>query len=418
MTKSGAAGTKSVTVIVPVYGDWPSLLQCISSLQQHLDTTRHKVLLVNDHGPEADYIGTMIKQAIAGHSAFSYHENQHNLGFLQNCNHAVFDLDSSDNDILLLNSDTRVTEGFLEEMLAVLYENPQNATVSPRSNSATICTLPFQVAFTVTRDIEAEIAYSQETFATVSDKLSRSTVAPVSPGFCLLIRRQVIAEHGLFDEVYGKGYGEENDFCLRLREHGYRSTIANRAFVAHYRSRSFTRETRDQLVAKNEKILDARYPVYRDMVADFIANMQPNDWFADVIAHRQRRRILINLLGHEQESSIWRAEARMYELQQAMADSDVDYVIACGDRAKQLLSGKYANTTFVDATSINRIFHYGYSPLGIGDDNQRKMLEISCHYNAGFTDMASGIVPHTTRKLFGDYTPKNIAAIATLFASA
>src|SRR5688572_29851966 len=131
---------KKVTVVVPVYGDWPSLAQCIEALKEHV-APRHNVLLVNDCGPEADLMEDNIKQAIKG-TAFRYERNPKNLGFVGTCNRAALEIDQTKNDILLLNSDTKPTKGFLEEMLAVLYESDKHAAVSPRSNNATINTIP------------------------------------------------------------------------------------------------------------------------------------------------------------------------------------------------------------------------------------------------------------------------------------
>src|SRR3989344_5765765 len=111
-----------VTVVVPVYSDWQSLGVCIESLKKHLDK-KHKALLVNDCGPEADKLERNIRKAINSQPNFEYHRNPGNLGFVKTCNRAVFELDKSDNDVLLLNSDTEVTEGFLDEMLGVLYLN-------------------------------------------------------------------------------------------------------------------------------------------------------------------------------------------------------------------------------------------------------------------------------------------------------
>ncbi|HEX6258760.1 MAG TPA: glycosyltransferase family 2 protein, partial [Candidatus Saccharimonadales bacterium] len=263
---------RPVTIIVPVYGDWPSLSECIESLKEHVDR-RHTVLLVNDKGPEAETIGANIQRAIKGVKNFSYHENKENLGFLQNCNHAVFDLDATNNDILLLNSDTRVTKGFLEEMLAVLYANEEHGAVSPRSNNATIFTLPFQRAYPVKADLTEDMAYCWGTFQAVKGKLARYTEVPVGHGFCLLIRRSLIAKYGLFDEIYGKGYGEESDFCMRIRQQGYKSVMANHAFVFHFESRSFTSERRKALVAEHAKIVARRYPEHDGLIAQYIEAM-------------------------------------------------------------------------------------------------------------------------------------------------
>src|SRR3990167_7245703 len=111
---------KHVTIVVPVYADWLSLNDCINSLIEHLDS-KHKVVLVNDYGPEVDSLEKNMKRSIKSLPNFEYHRNSRNLGFVKTCNRAALQLDKTNNDILLLNSDTKVTEGFLEEMLKALY---------------------------------------------------------------------------------------------------------------------------------------------------------------------------------------------------------------------------------------------------------------------------------------------------------
>ncbi|MEX2014574.1 MAG: glycosyltransferase, partial [Candidatus Saccharimonadales bacterium] len=130
-----------VTVVIPIYADWVSLKDCINSLKQHLDK-RHRVMLVNDNGPKAELLEKNIRKEIANWPSFEYFRNDMNLGFVKTCNKAVMDLDKTDNDILLLNSDTKVTKDFLEEMLGVLYAQKNIGTVSPRSNNANNCTIP------------------------------------------------------------------------------------------------------------------------------------------------------------------------------------------------------------------------------------------------------------------------------------
>ena len=101
--------TGNITVVIPVYGDWPSLRLCINSLKKHLPN-QHQVLLVNDCGPESDYLEGRIKESIKGETNFKYERNNENVGFVKTCNRAVYELDKTNNDILLLNSDTKKTD--------------------------------------------------------------------------------------------------------------------------------------------------------------------------------------------------------------------------------------------------------------------------------------------------------------------
>lgn len=259
---------KRVTIIVPVYGDWPSLSECIESLKSHLNHSKTDVILANDRGPEWLEIENNILNSIEGQKNFKYVLNPDNLGFIGNCNRAVFEIDKTDNDVLLLNSDTKVTAGFVEEMLAVLYSDDRVGVVSPRSNNATLATIPLRAASQ--KGIEQEQSYSL--WRSIKGSLSRSVEVPVAHGFCMLIRRGCIEQFGLFDPLFGKGYGEEVDFCQRIRRGGYRCMLANHAYVFHQEAKSFSLETKAKLLEENNKIIWKRYPNYRQEVRDYMSS--------------------------------------------------------------------------------------------------------------------------------------------------
>ena len=250
--------------MVPVYGDWPSLKDCIESLKKHVNK-KHIIILVNDNGPEADEIERNIIHAIKGQNNFKYYRNSQNLGFVGTCNKAVTELDKSKNDILLLNSDTKATNGFLEEMQTVLY-SAKNGTVSPRSNNATICTIPL-VAM-AQKGIGADKSY--ELFQRYSRKFPRYYSIPTAHGFCMLIRRELINKYGLFDSIFGKGYGEEVDFCQRILKHGWSNVLSNWSFVYHLEARSFSLEAKKKMIENNSKIILHRYPSYKRDVTNHI----------------------------------------------------------------------------------------------------------------------------------------------------
>jgi GT2 family glycosyltransferase len=51
--------------------------------------------------------------------------------------------------------------------------------------------------------------------------------------FCAIIRREALEEVGLLSEEYGLGYGEDDDYCIRMRQAGWKLGIANDAWVDH-----------------------------------------------------------------------------------------------------------------------------------------------------------------------------------------
>jgi glycosyltransferase involved in cell wall biosynthesis len=90
---------------------------------------------------------------------------------------------------------------------------------------------------------------------------------PTGHGFCMLIRQDVLRRVGRLDEGFGRGYGEENDFCNRAADLGYRNVAAGGALVLHHESISFTDE-KAGLLARNMPQLEARYPEYTPTIME------------------------------------------------------------------------------------------------------------------------------------------------------
>lgn len=257
---------KIVNIIVPVYNDWESLRRNILSLKKYYtNNNRVEVYFVNDCGPQANVIEKNIIKAINGIKNFHYSRNEQNLGFIKSCNNAVFNIvKNKKSDILLLNSDTVVTKDFAEEMARILYSQDDFCAVNPRSNNATVWSVPTDSS------LMNKPRKSYRMWKKLKKQIPEKYTSPTAHGFCMLIRKDVINKIGLFDEVYGLGYGEENDFTMRARQHGWKCAVANHAFVFHEGSKSFGDERRSTLVAKNSKILLKRYPEYNDLISKYV----------------------------------------------------------------------------------------------------------------------------------------------------
>ncbi len=183
--------------------------------------------------------------------------NPENLGFVRTMNRAVADAVAQRRDLLLLNSDTRVEPGALREMARILRLDHMTGFVNPRSNNATIATLPL-------RYVPAPQDKARAAYRRFADMLPEYSYVPTAVGYCMLIAWRVLAEFGGFDEIYGKGYNEENDLVMRAGRCGFRAVLANHAFVWHEGEQSFATAEVDRPVWErvNRAILDKRYPEY------------------------------------------------------------------------------------------------------------------------------------------------------------
>ncbi|MGG7153542.1 glycosyltransferase, partial [Clostridium neonatale] len=210
----------------------------------------------------SEYLKELSKKKI---SNIVIYENDINLGFVGTVNRGM---SYSDNDIVLLNSDTEVTENWLLKIKRVAYSNERIATVTPLTNSGTICSIP---VFCEDNNIPSN--FTIEEYANIVEKTSLRIYPsiPTAVGFCMYIKRKVINEIGLFDvETFGKGYGEENDFCCRALEKGYTHVLCDDTFIYHKGSASFN-ENKKKFIENNLKTLYDRYPYYPKMIENFIS---------------------------------------------------------------------------------------------------------------------------------------------------
>jgi GT2 family glycosyltransferase len=233
---------------------------CLLRCADEIRAIDGEVLFVNDSPDDADLAAALDEIAADIGEAFAWRieRNLENLGFVRACNKAAAEAVERGMDLLLLNSDTVVTPGALGEMVRISRLDPMIGFVNPRSNNATLATLPHQDRFRHAAPAEARAGWQE-----LARRLPEVSYVPTAVGFCMLIRWNILAEFGGFDEIYGRGYNEENDLVMRAGRRGYRAALANRAFVWHEGGSSFglNRETA-ALEARNRAILLARYPEY------------------------------------------------------------------------------------------------------------------------------------------------------------
>ena len=185
-----------------------------------------------------------------------------NRGFVATANHGMR---LADTDVVLLNSDTEVTGGWLQNLMVCLDSDTSIATATPWSNNGEIVSIPkFCVANPAPPNPDA-IA------ATINSCGQPSyPPMPTAVGFCMAISLRAIKQIGLFDEAtFGRGYGEENDFCQRAEQAGMRNVLCDDTYVVHHGGASFgplglkpDEESMQRLLAK--------HPDYLAKVTEFI----------------------------------------------------------------------------------------------------------------------------------------------------
>lgn len=263
----------AIDIVVPVYEAAGLLRRCLAALDRYTEPTEARVLIIDDASPDPAIVPLLTDWAARSPLRPRVLANPDNLGFIGTVNRGFRE---TRGDALLLNADTEVTPGWLPRLRAALHSDPRVATVTPFSNNAEICSWPeFCRAAPVPADPE-RIAR-----ACALAGPPEYPELPTAVGFCMLIRRAALDQLGDFDQAtFGRGYGEENDFCLRVAGHGWRNVLADDCYVVHAGGGSFAplglKPGGDNLAR-----LLARYPGYNARVAAFIA--------ADPLAARRTR---------------------------------------------------------------------------------------------------------------------------------
>ena len=334
-----------------------------------MDLKRNRVLLVNDCGPDADVIEASLLGQIEGWRSIRYERNERNLGLVGTSNRAVTELDTTDNDILLLNSDTVTTPGFLEELSAVLHLSPLHGIVCARSNNAWIASFPFTLRDPSTG---SGFARAAEVHSALSGTVRRYSISPVAHGFCFLIRRELITQHGLFDDIFAPGYSEDFDFSLRMNDFGYSSVFANRAMVFHDGSRSFA-GIRDSLLAAHQTIFVQRYPFYQKAIEAYLfVDRDPVDVFADALVPADEvRRVVLDIDAIPDAGLPNNTRAVLAALQKASDPKRLVASVLIPDDQRDVIGAQYPALHVIHRSRLDRVWDVA---VASGDTVSRTQL--------------------------------------------
>ena len=277
------ASRPPVDVIVPIHDAFDDTVDCLASVAVKTDAP-FRLALIND-GSRDPRVPALLAALDGAAPNVVVVDRPDNHGFVRTVNEG-FRLGPA-SDVVILNSDTVVTPGWLARMTALAASRSDIATVTPLTNNGTICSVPSPL-----EDNALPEGYDVDRFAALIASVSLEIFpeVPTGVGFCMLITRRALDAVGDFDaRAFGDGYGEENDFCQRAIEAGFVNLIADNAFVYHKGRGSFGPRG-DDLLARNLATLAARHPRYHADVARVCA-AHPLRPFHEYLGHALAARL-------------------------------------------------------------------------------------------------------------------------------
>ncbi|MGJ8662908.1 MAG: glycosyltransferase family 2 protein [Marinicella sp.] len=246
----------NIQIIVPIFNAFEVTSDAINALKKYNNSD--DVILINDASTDERING------LFNDLPFNWQvlQNEKNLGFVQTANRGM---KLSDGHSVLLNSDTLVSQNWLSRFKQVIINIDNLGTATPWSNNAEICSLPETLQVN-------EIPESLDLLSEQLFNLHQPSYPelPTAVGFCMLVTAAAKNQVGFFDEqVFGLGYGEENDYSLRVSQHGLRNVLVDNCYVAHVGNQSF----KERSLKPNEDTMARllkKHPNYLVQIQKFI----------------------------------------------------------------------------------------------------------------------------------------------------
>jgi GT2 family glycosyltransferase len=229
-----------VSIIIPLFNNLDLTKSCIESIEEF--TPEEYEIIFVDNGSK-DGTGDYLKFNMKPN--WKLIENNENKGFPVACNQGM--CLSEGEYILILNNDTVVSPEWLKGMLECINSADDIGIVGPRTNNVSGAQAVKDGFY---NDYDSYVKYAINFRKAMKGLyLPRWRIV----GFCYLFKRQLIDEIGYFDERFTPGNFEDDDYCLRAMEAGYRNMICSDVFIHHHGSMSHDKSTFAQILEANQK---------------------------------------------------------------------------------------------------------------------------------------------------------------------
>ncbi|MDX9744712.1 MAG: glycosyltransferase, partial [Arcobacteraceae bacterium] len=256
---------KPIDIIIPVYNGFEFLEPLINSIIKNT-AMDYTIFMCDDKSSDERVLPLLKKIKDSNPSVnITLLENEQNLGFIKTVNKLV---KYTNNHFVLLNTDTELPPHWIERLMYPIFEMKNIASTTPFTNAGTICSFPnylednpiFEDMNVEELDNYFQYVNFEKTFIEI----------PTGVGFCMGVNKTLVTKIGMFDEIFGKGYGEENDWCQRAIKNGYKNIHVTNLFVYHKHGGSFPSEEKQRLISKNLTVLNQKHPTYDKEVQELV----------------------------------------------------------------------------------------------------------------------------------------------------
>lgn len=333
-------------IIIPVYNGFAYLEQLFCTIEQ--TDLQYRLIIIDDQSTD-DRVWPFLQEYAKKKDNVLLLRNDVNLGFVKTVN---LGLSKSTYNVALVNTDVELPPNWLERLMPPIFSDKRVATTTPFTNCGTICSFP--------NFCEDNKLFWGMSVNEIDDAFQEYTpeypIIPTGVGFCMGMSRKAIDKIGYLDaETFGKGYGEENDWCRRAAEAGFVNVHVDNLFVYHKHGGSFASEEKQALIKEHLGLLERKHPDYNRLVAEY-CQLDPCAWLRNEVKKKLLNKFC-NVPAVVAFNHSWGGGASMY-LER--------------ERLKKLNAGKeFVQVEYVPQAGVFKVeYYYGnyYEKINIKGD--------------------------------------------------
>jgi GT2 family glycosyltransferase len=240
---------RRIDIVICVHNALGVVRQCLESVRRARRSDHQRLIIIDDGSEQTT--ARYLAEFASGASWVELHRCDDARGYTLAANQGL--TASTGELVILLNSDTTVTDGWAEKLADAVFSTSGAGIVGPMSNAASHQSIPEH------RGSNTQTAINELPHGVTAEDMNRYceqwTVGGVLPrvplihGFCFGVTREVIERLGFFDHNrFPGGYGEENDYCFRAADAGFSLVVATHTYIWHGKSESYRDSERVMLM--------------------------------------------------------------------------------------------------------------------------------------------------------------------------
>lgn len=209
------------SIIIPSYEALDCLKLCVHAIEAFTPAPNYELIIVDNASSKAvvDYL----KELEASHDRLTLMLNEKNMGFSYAVNQGLAAAQAG-NDVVLMNNDAIVTQGWLNAFAAVRHDLPEAGIIAPQ-----------QVLLPKTHTMRTHVpgcCPDREVDVTLSahhNNLAKPCPLDWRRGymllrwatfFCVYISRECLAQNGMLNHKDGRHYRSDKTYCQQVNQDG------------------------------------------------------------------------------------------------------------------------------------------------------------------------------------------------------